>query len=326
MVTFILRNNNSKGKSIEELFLNVHKHIERQFSLATSLLEVPKNGISPLSVIKNIIFVSKQKGIIHVTGDIHYVAVIPFKKIVLTVHDVKSILSGSFLNVLIKKIFWFWLPSLFVKKITVISNFSKNEILKVIPWASNKVEVIYNPVSQELTNVPKEFNNLEPTVLHIGTKSNKNLKNTILGLKGIPCKLVIVGNLDQETLGLLNNCNMYYENYCNVTFNVIRELYEACDIVSFISLYEGFGMPIIEAQKVGRVVITSKRGAIPEIAMDSVYYVDPEDVASINAGFRALINDGSLRENLLKKGNLNVAKFDIHSTAAKYNRLYNSLL
>ena len=165
-----------------------------------------------------------------------------------------------------------------------------------------------------------------PVILHLGTKTNKNLERTIKGLQGITCKLIIVGNLNESHLTLLNQCKTEYINYSNLPFSKIKDLYENCDIVSFISLYEGFGMPIIEAQKVGRVVITAKNSAIPEIAKDSVHYVNPMNIEEINLGFKKLIQNNNYRNMLIEKGFKNVKRFDISNISSQYVTIYKELL
>lgn len=324
LVNYIFRNKNKGGFSIEELFESIGKTVASKIEVSYS--QLPYSNFSWKSIVSNIKHVNKIKGIIHITGDTHYVGIIPFKKTVLTIHDVDSVIRGNWFSRTIKKMLWFWLPALCVKKITVISNFTKHQVLAIIPWAKSKVTVIYNPVNPLLeTQLKKELNAI-PVILHLGTKANKNLERTIIGLKDIPCKLVIIGTLNKEQLEVLKACKTDFENYNNLTFESIKAQYQNADIVSFISLYEGFGMPIIEAQKVGRVVITSDRASIPEIAMDSVHYVNPLDVTSINEGFKKIISDNSYRQSLIIKGLDNVKRFDINNISQQYLAIYKSLV
>ncbi|WP_405292405.1 glycosyltransferase [Algibacter sp. Ld11] len=324
LINYIFRNKDKGGFSIEELFNSIGSILINKTDI--KFYELPYSNLSIKSAISNLKFVLKKRGIIHITGDVHYVSIIPFKKTILTIHDVNSIIKGGKLSKFAKKIIWFWLPALFVKKITVISNFTKQQVLNIIPWASSKIEVVYNPVNPALKTQLKPLLNNKPVVLHLGTKNNKNLENTIKGLQDIDSKLIIVGPLSSKHIELLNICETEYANYTNVSFNKIKTLYENCDIVSFISLYEGFGMPIIEAQKVGRVVITTKMAAIPEIAQDSVHYVDPLDIQDINAAFTKIINHNQYRNLLINKGLENVKRFDINNISNQYLTIYKQLL
>ncbi len=321
-VNYIYRKKTRGGNSIEELFNSISESLK---SVDKNEYEVPNSGASLNALINNINFVAKKKDLIHVTGDIHYVSIIPLKKIILTIHDVNSIVKGSFIKKLFFKIFWFWLPLLFVKKATVISHFSKRQVLEIAPWAKNKIKVIYNPVNQFFKTSIKQSLNETPIVLHLGTKKNKNLENTIKSLKGLKCKLIIVGTLTGNQHELLEENKILFENYENVIFEKIIELYEQCDIVSFVSFYEGFGMPIIEAQKVGRPVITSRCASIPEIAGNAALFVDPNNVSNMRNGFIKLFKEESLRANLVKLGLKNVERFDLKKISNDYLNLYKEL-
>ena len=82
-----------------------------------------------------------------------------------------------------------------------------------------------------------------------------------------------------------------YVNYTNLSQEAIIQQYIDCDMLSFVSTYEGFGMPIIEAQAIGRPVITSNIGAMKEVALDTACLVDPYDVESIKNGIQKLIRE-----------------------------------
>lgn len=159
-------------------------------------------------------------------------------------------------------------------------------------------------------------------ILHIGTAKRKNLPNVIRALNGISCHLHIVGVLDEEQSELLVENKIEYSNEADVSFDTIVQRYQECDIVSFPSLYEGFGMPVVEGNACGRPVLTTRRGAIPEVAKDSVLYVDPTNIEDIRCGFVSLINDDNLRNTLVDKGLANASRFSIGSIAAQYKRVY----
>jgi glycosyltransferase involved in cell wall biosynthesis len=94
-------------------------------------------------------------------------------------------------------------------------------------------------------------------VLHLGTKSNKNLERTLEALKGLPVQLTIIGKLHKNHVALLAQFQLNYINLYDLTFEKIIEEYQKCHFVCFASTYEGFGMPIIEAQALGKPIITS---------------------------------------------------------------------
>ena len=98
--------------------------------------------------------------------------------------------------------------------------------------------------------------------------------------------------------------------------------YEEADIVTLMSTLEGFGMPIVEAQAVGRVVVTSNVSSMPEVAGDGACLVDPLDVSAIRAGIRKVIDDDGYREDLVRRGFENVKRFDPERIAQQYLDLY----
>lgn len=322
-INFIFRKK-AAGNSIEELFTNIIKCITNSGVRCYSF-ELPHGKISIDNMFKNIKYVAAINGIIHITGDVHYVALNPFKKMVLTIHDVESAMKGKAIEKYLKILIWFWIPSLFVKRITVISEFSKSQLIQLIPWAKKKITVIHNPVSTLLNENRKDINVNEPTILHIGTKENKNLENTILALKNIKCRLIVVGKLNEKQSNLLTQYHIKYENFVDIQFSQVKELYEKSDIVSFISKYEGFGMPVIEAQKVGRALITSRSASIPEIAGSGAHFVDYDDVNDIESGYLRLINDKEYRENLIEMGFKNVKRFDVKEIVLKYLNVYEQI-
>ena len=264
-----------------------------------------------------------QSEINHITGDIHFIA--PFlkkKKTILTIHDIGSIKSGNSLKKWLLKLFWFTIPIKSVAYITVISEFTKKELLDYLRINPAKVVVIPNCISSVYQPKVKEFNVKKPIILHIGTKRNKNLDRLIVAVKDISCKLVIVGKLNNEQLNQLNQDRIEYENYFNIDENELLNLYYKSDIVSFVSTYEGFGLPVLEANAVGRVVITSNIEPMNTVAGSAAYKVNPFDVNEIRKGIQTLIKDSILRGKLTEEGLNNVKKYSAKSIAKQYENLY----
>jgi glycosyltransferase involved in cell wall biosynthesis len=101
--------------------------------------------------------------------------------------------------------------------------------------------------------------------------------------------------------------------------------YQRCDMVVFVSLYEGFGLPILEAQAMGRPVITSNFGAMREAAGDGALLVDPYSVEEIRAAIMRIRNEPGLREELVRKGRENAERFRADAIALKYAQIYRAL-
>ena len=101
--------------------------------------------------------------------------------------------------------------------------------------------------------------------------------------------------------------------------------YRLCDILLFCSLYEGFGLPIIEAQAVGRPVITSNYGAMKEISNGSACLVNPKDPNSIYSGLKKIVKNKKYRESLVFKGFRNVKRFSAQKIGRDYVNLYKKI-
>jgi glycosyltransferase involved in cell wall biosynthesis len=262
----------------------------------------------------------------HITGDIHFISLLlPKRRTILTIHDIQSLQSSNFLKSFILKLFWITLPVKSVQIVTTVSQATRDELRRVVDVPEHKIKIVYDPVSPAFKPVAKPFNRTEPVILQIGTKANKNLYRLIEALKNVPCKLDIVGRLNADILSALERSGVNYVNSFNLTQAQLISKYEECDIVSFVSLYEGFGMPIIEANSVGRVVITSSVSSMPEIAGDSAHFVDPLDVSSIKAGILCVIENTQYRDTLITNGFKNAKRFDAVAIAEAYTALYKTL-
>jgi len=191
---------------------------------------------------------------------------------------------------------------------------------------ASKVRVIPNCVSPHIHTTQKQFNIANPVILQIGTKENKNLPRLIQALQGIKCTINIVGNLNVLQMKLLHDYNISFNNYMNLAYEQIVRLYQECDIVTLISTYEGFGLPIIEANATGRVVIAANIASIPEVAGNAALLVDPYNVAEIRDGILSLISNENLRNNLIYNGLENIKRFQPITIAAQYENLYRTII
>jgi glycosyltransferase involved in cell wall biosynthesis len=323
-ITYIFRHPSPRFNSIENVFNAIFPYIEKERTILKE--NVPKHETSILNLIRNCFFIRKKviDGICHITGHNTYLGLVSGKNTILTIHDIGSAFNGSKLRDYIIANLWFRCPFSKVKIITVISQFSANEIIRRFPKAEKKIRVIHNPVDDRFQYNSKKFNECEPLILCVGTKKNKNLERTIKAITGLRCRLAILGILSKEQKQLLDSNYISYTEYSKLSLNEVTELYKLCDLLVFASTYEGFGMPILEAQATGRPVITSNIGAMAEIAGGSAELTDPYAVSSIRNGILKVINDKALRERLLVKGLENVEKYRAAKIAEKYLELYNS--
>ncbi len=268
-----------------------------------------------------------QKEVNHITGDIHF-ANIFFKKkrSILTIHDCGALKEKQGLKYKIIKWFWFTLPTKKANYITVNSNTTKQDLLQYISFPEEKIKVIYVFVPNIHQPKTKVLNSTKPLILQLGTAQNKNIERTAQALKGISCKYIIVGSLDETTKIALKENNIDFENIdYALSDNEIKKLYQESDIVSLVSTLEGFGMPIVEANKTGRVVITSNTSSMPEIAGNAACLVNPFDVEDIRKGFLKVIQDDEYRDQLIANGFENAKRFDQQTIANQYFDLYRKI-
>ena len=113
-----------------------------------------------------------------------------------------------------------------------------------------------------------------PRILQVGTAAHKNIERVAAALEGRRCKFVIIGKLTQSQLVALESNRIDYENHVGISRAALVGQYQKCDMVMFPSLYGGFGLPILEAQAVGRPVITSNLYSMPEVGGKGAYYVE----------------------------------------------------
>lgn len=288
-------------------------------------ITLPFSSEGFINRVRNIIYVNKLRtDEIHITGHDHYLLWWKNKKTILTIHDIQGLKRMKGVKYYIFKYLWFSLPIRKADIVTTISEFSKKEILETIS-VDKEIVVVPNPLTLKIQDVEHKFNSNCPRILHLGTKQNKNLLRLIHAIKDIDCELVIVGKLNLEQLKLLTEKSIKYTNYQGLTNLEVIEQYHICDIVSFVSLYEGFGLPIIEAQAARKPVITSNTSSMPEVGGQGAVFVNPLNIDEIKSGIEMLISDKNLRESLVKAGVDNVNRFEPVTIAKSYSKIYDQL-
>lgn len=311
--------------SIEKIFAEIRAHFSSNTEVEVA--EVPEYSRGLFPRLRNIRFASRlQHSLTHITGDIHYVALgLRKKNTLLTIHDLGFMNQYKGMVRFVLWLFWIYIPVRRVRYVVAISGSTKAEIIRYARCNPDKVKIIPDFVSSAFTTDPAPFRDARPVILQIGTKFNKNLERLFEALQGIDCKLIVVGELTDHHRTLIKTRGIDCENRYNLSEEEIVHLYRACDLVTFCSLLEGFGLPILEAQATGRPVVTSNLSSMPEVAGNAACLVDPYDPQSIRAGILKVIRDKEYREELVCKGLENVKRYTVHSVARMYEELYREM-
>jgi glycosyltransferase involved in cell wall biosynthesis len=176
-----------------------------------------------------------------------------------------------------------------------------------------------------------------PYILNVGTlEPRKNLEGLLRAFakakrKGIPHTLVITGaggwgesRLAQLPTELGIADSVLFTGF--VTDEALPHLYANADFFVYPSLYEGFGLPVLEAMACGTPVIASNTSSIPEVAGDAGILVDPSSEGELVAAMMQLAGDGRLRDDLKKRGINRAASFSWERTAQETFAVYGKVL
>jgi glycosyltransferase involved in cell wall biosynthesis len=310
--------------------------IERVFQIVSGELEAAgievlharlPFGNSVPGVVGNLLFFRSPKAdAFHITGHFHYLALrLPRKKTVLTVHDLGILRTRSGIRKkIIKKLFFDW-PVRKLRFVTAVSESTKRAIVRATQCKPGKIVVINDPVDPAMKGEHKQFNSDKPTILQVGTAPHKNLENLIEAIRGLSCQLKVVGKLNGPVLEHIKRSDIEFECLNPETDEEMRAVYANCDLVAFCSTFEGFGLPIIEAQSMGIPLITSVLAPMNEIAADGAILVDPFDPSDIRRAIETIIADPVVRNDIVTRGKANVRRFDPTKIAREYIELYESI-
>ncbi len=307
--------------SIENIFTSLRPYVLKKLSIQDVF--VPHRRVTITNLLRNINFVRQNIGKIqHVTGDVNYILPFTRGKKILTLHDCNSLLTGPVMNRLIKKMFWLRLPIHSADVVHCISESTKSEISLLFPRWSHKYHVIPNPIDMDFFEFPI-IDKKKNQVLLIGTKSNKNIINSLNALQGLGLEIIIVG---KETEELLQHPNQKYSRIEELTSKQLMHYIAESVLMLFPSTYEGFGLPILEAQALGTCVITSNISPMREVSGEGALLVDPLNAEEIKQNICSVMENPTLQAILIDKGKKNAKKYHPEVIAESYFLMYQNLL
>ena len=312
-------------KSIEKVFREIAKHLPERFVFEFQQLPYSWRVYDSF---RNLLFFRRREAdIYHITGHAHFIALrLPPQRTVLSIMDVRFVVLNRGIKRWVLKKLYLDLPLSRMKYVTAISAKVKDEIVELTGCDPGKIKVLDIPLLSHFnSDLQHPFEADNPTVLQIGTMENKNVVRLAAALRGICCKLVVVGELSAEQLDALDENKIEFENYVDISDEKIRELYERADLVTFCSTYEGFGLPIIEAQAMNKPLVTSDISPLKDVAGDCACLVDPFSIESIRAGIVGLIESADQRRAVVEAGQRNAVRFSPASVSAQYASLYDEI-
>ena len=228
-------------------------------------------------------------------------------------------------------------------RIATVSEFSKKDIVTTYGINSQKIDVVYNgpnenykPISnKEKETIQLKYSESHPYLLFIGTlHPRKNLVNLFKAFDQFKSasnsdfKLLIVGRIMWWTKEIENTYNeLAYKNDIIFTGRVSdKELYQitaSAYALSYVPIFEGFGIPLVEAMSCGVPIITSNITSMPEVVGDSGILVDPYSVDDVTQAMRKITSDEELRIQLVEKSIQQAKKFSWEKTG---DLLWDSIL
>jgi len=234
----------------------------------------------------------------------------------------------------------------FAKKATrlaTVSKYSKDDICKNYNIDDSKIDVVYNGANELYTPLSKNeidetrinFSNGTPYFVFVGAfNPRKNICRLLQAFDKFKeqvnsdLKLVLVGEKmygTSEMIGILNKMKFKDEVVFTGRLQVeqLRKVVGASFAMTYVSYYEGFGIPLLEAMKCDIPILASNCTSIPEVAGKAAYYIDPFDVDSIVAGMVRIYSDTELRNNLIQNSRIQRDNFSWDKTA---QLLYESVL
>ncbi len=211
------------------------------------------------------------------------------------------------------------------RAVICVSAYTREEFLQWSGMPSERVFAVHNGVSQERFSRGETYGLPFPYVLYPGNRRGyKNVDRlvkaySVSALPGAGIRLVLTGAADGRLLRLASESGV--ERLMHFAGDLdgadLARLYRGATLTAFVSLYEGFGLPIIEAMAAGVPVLTSDRAAMPEVAGNAALLVDPTSVAQITAGLERLAFDEPTRQRLVQAGRIQASCFNWDTSAAR---------
>ncbi len=277
------------------------------------------------------------------------------KKTVVTVHDLTPVVLHSLFPVGIRGVLKWRLQWLSLRNTSAIitdSRASKRDIARIVGYPEEKIHTVYLAAGdgfkqivdnkQQAMDIKRKYDLPDAFALYVGDVTpNKNLPRLVNAALQADIPLVMVGKSLVDIDGDFHNPwladlkvvqKLAKKNTKKVMLigfvpdSDLVVLYNMATVFVMPSLYEGFGLPILEAMSCGCPVITSPEGSVEEVTGKAAYFVDAYSVESIENGLRKVIGDDALQKKLSEKGLRQAKKFSWEKTAEETVKAYRKTL
>ena len=237
-------------------------------------------------------------------------------------------------------------------RIFAVSNFTRNEIEKLFEIPSDHVEVVYNAIDERFLHghasaadrdlIARRYQVTYPFLLYAGRISaHKNVVRMIEAFSALKTelerdqaypdlKLIIIGddlsgNPDLRRTVVRSGVQHDVRFLGFVPIEVLRIFYDEAKIFVFPSLYEGFGLPPLEAMAHGTPVVTSNVSSLPEVVGNAAVLVNPENVFEIMRALRRVLMDQALRDRMKERGYQQAARFSWETSVRRILEVYGEI-
>lgn len=309
------------------------------------------------------ILFNSEEGLSEKTDLVHYPYFEPFfltlpfsskNKKVVTVHDLTPLVFPEQFKSGLRGMLKWHIQKLALRTADAIitdSESSKKDIIKYAGINKNKIKVVYLAAGEEfkmindgetvIKEVRRKYKLPEKFALYVGDATwNKNLPRLIEAVSRINVPLAMVGKalVDKkiDTQNPWNKDLVKVQKLAEESQNIFRlsfvssedlvALYNSANLFVMPSIYEGFGLPILEAMNCGCPVLSSREGSLAEVTGEAGRYVDPYDIGSIAQGIKEVFSDSSLQKELSRKGLVQAKKFTWKKTADETMGVYKGIM
>jgi len=257
-------------------------------------------------------------------------APINYKNKIVTIHDVAPLRNPKWFSRRFSLTYKYLLPLIVRSSVTIVtdSEYSKKEINSLLKVDKHKITVVLPGVSQDFNHMVRDDSIIvsQPFVLSVSSPSpRKNVVRLIEAFSKMNLErlmLVIVGS-ENKTLST-QDLKDQIQSKSNITFTgpiddeYLMALYRKAELFVYPSIYEGFGLPPLEAMACGCPCAVSKVTSLPEVCGDAAAYFDPYNTQDIIDTLTKLLNDPELRKSLIKKGFRRIKTFTWGKSASIY--------